>query len=860
MTPRALVVDTRLFRTEIMGIKKVTLVMSVFFDKVSVEHKLPRHWDPHLCQELTDLHIIDASGTEHGALFLSKDGRVYRRGQSGPLDPASGPETELITELPDGIRAVAVKAVQNDEFLSEIFVLMEDGSLYRMVSMVSKHVSTNGILLPGVTQILPPGPVDMFAVGETSVMVLRDGNLIKLKPDKEAKLSDSPFLFKFKQTKSIDLMGRRVVSLAGFNSHHLILLDDGILYTTAKSSSMARPASFSSELRICTPFLGKKMIYFHADGEDVVAVYCDGTMALCKFEEDGDHNRVKIGVLPVFPTEVSGCVTQVQLTNDLVWFLTESGEVFYIAKNYLSTEDPRTIAKYRRVPSSVLSKVSHLAGTEEKIWFFTDDRQHEPIATPISEELLCGKKDPFKVRMGNQDLVFVDPCGARKIGFNAGDHVIGPDAKPYLILGTCNDLLYVQDLSEGLIESLPLPTVEQGLFQWKLCHRRNSELKVVTIDGHAVQIDCSASALGHISFFESGDVIHHEKFGEGVVLGERCECLWVKYNDKCRACRSKDRTLLHLEHKFVARRGASVVCKNDMHGVSVPISEVPLGFIEPGCVVQSREYGIGVYHGTAVGHSAVSFVKDCGFCRLIPIDPQGLVLKRSLKKQNVCFTCLDYSTQHVNVSQDSCLEYGLMPCDYIEIGSDIALCVGLGSLKEGPVVLFETETMIKHGTGVGAFNVGKLERPFTILARIASPCKVKQKLADGSEIELSVDTDDFTGSQFLPGDVLLVGERQIRVQGIADKQLFVKEKGSDVCEPLQGGNHRLLYRIIGVPTTCKTSTATGFIDLESLRGCGVIPGDLADKEGEKAVVIAGVDESHVIVAGSPVPEVLTVAV
>lgn len=834
-------VDTRLFRTEIMGIKKVTLVMSVFFDKVSIEHKLPRHWDPRLCQELTDLHIIDASGTESCTIFLSKDGRVYRRGKYWFPESASSSKTEQITELPDGIRAVAVKAVEES-----FAALLEDGSIYGVIS----------IFAPELTQILPPGPVEMFAVSQHSVMILRDGKLIKYKPDKEAK-PDSPSP-KFKQTKSIDLMGRRVVSLAGFRCDYLILLDDGILYTTAKSSSVGRPASFSSELHICTPFLGKKMIYFHADGDDVVGVYCDGTMALCMFEHD-DHNRFKIGVLPVFPADVSGCVTQVQVTNDLVWFLTESGDVFYIAKNSFTLDDPQTIAKYRRAPSSVLSKVSHLAGTEEKIWFFTDDRQHEPIATPISEESLCGKKDPFKVRMGNRDLVFVDPCGARKIGFNAGDRVTGTDAKPYLILGTCNDSLVVQDLSEGFIESLPLPTAEQGLFQWKLCHRRNSELKLVTIDGYTVQIDCSASALGQISFFESGDVIHHEKFGEGVVLGERCECLWVKYSDKCRACRSKDRALLHLEHKFVSRCGASVVCKKDMHGVSVPISEVALGLIEPGCVVQSREYGIGVYHGTAVGYCAVSFVKDGGFCRLIPSDPHGLVLKRSLKKQNVCFTCLDYSTQHVNVSQDSCLEYGLMPCDYIEIGSDIALCVGLGSLEEGPVVLFETETMIKHGTGVGAFNIGKLERPFTILARIASPCKVKQKLADGSEIELSVDTNDFTGSQFLPGDVLLVGERQVRVQGIADKQLFVKEKGSDVCEPLQGGNHRLVYRIVGVPTTCKTAAATGFIDLESLRGCGVIPGDSAEKEGEKATVIAAVDESHVIVTGSPAPEVLTVA-
>ena len=804
--------------------------MSVSCFNILTSHDRVRAWVPTREQTLSDLNIIDISGNyKIYVLYLSKDGKVYLKGECLFMTKTNWPKLELLPDLPTDVRAVKLATA-----VGGFAILMEDGSVY----------ACGTDFWPVVKQLCPPGSVDKIAVTSKSIMTAQGSSLVLYAGGK----AEPP----------IDLCGRRVVCLVGYDPGYLVLLDDGILYSTFVLGDFGQAVeSPLPSLHIVTGFLGPKMVHMDAALDEMICVYCDGTMMYGWGDQDPQTSLPVIAALPVFPPDDSN-LTHVHISRDFVWLLTTAGDMYYISKLPWLNPDNGRVTRFKHVPSSFPKNVCHFRANWSEIFFFEEGIHHEPIVTPINIDSLPDKKEPFQMRTFSGQLLTVDPAGVRKIGFLVGDRVVAPDMVEYRILGTSGDLLCVQSVLEKCIETMPLPTVEQVLFQWRLQHRRDSDIQMITIGKQTVQIDCSTTALRRICFFKSGDIIRHEKFGEGVVVGERCECLWLKYGDKYKMYRTRDRGQLHLEHTFVSRPGVDVICKQDIQGNVLPCEPRSIGNYEPGCIVLSREHGIGIYQGVTVGFYVVSFIKDGGFCRLVSRD-HPLTIKRTMTPQKKLFTCLDSSTQLVDMSKDSCTEYGVMPCDLIEINSQIALCVGLGSLNEQPVVLFETEAMIKHGLGVGAFNIGKLEQPFTIIARIAAPCTTSHKLADGSTVDLSVNTDDFTQAPFLPGDLISIDGKTARVQGIAQNGLFIKYEGTEICEPLPKGNYRLIYRILAVPSTCKTENGTGFIDLESLRDHAVIPGDSVQDEGRKSTIIAAIDSNHFIVTReSSQPEVMAV--
>jgi hypothetical protein len=172
----------------------------------------------------------------------------------------------------------------------------------------------------------------------------------------------------------------------------------------------------------------------------------------------------------------------------------------------------------------------------------------------------------------------------------------------------------------------------------------------------------------------------------------------------------------------------------------------------------------------------------------------------------------------------------------------------LGSVGDVPSVLFETEATIKHGIGIGVLAVGDFNRPMDIIARVAAPGKIRRHLEDGTEVELSIDTDDFADAAALPGDVLDVGGTLCTVMGIRDGVLYGGFEGG--CRPL-GNEHRLVYRRLAVPTRCVVEVGgeelEGWVDLEHLRDCCVGPGDIIDDDGMALTVVAVEDAGHLVV-------------
>ena len=76
-------------------------------------------------------------------------------------------------------------------------------------------------------------------------------------------------------------------------------------------------------------------------------------------------------------------------------------------------------------------------------------------------------------------------------------------------------------------------------------------------EGKTLQIDCSSNALSKICFFKAGDEIENEMYGHGIIIGERCNSLWIKYDQDgaIKMDTNKSSNSLHQNHKLIKRPG-----------------------------------------------------------------------------------------------------------------------------------------------------------------------------------------------------------------------------------------------------------------------------------------------------------------
>ena len=213
--------------------------------------------------------------------------------------------------------------------------------------------------------------------------------------------------------------------------------------------------------------------------------------------------------------------------------LTSAGDVYYISKlPWLDPENGR-IARFKKVPPSFPKTIVHFRATWNEIYFFESGEPHKPIATNISIETLPNRKLPFTVHTKDRGLILVDPLGASALGLRPGD-VINPNNKQRIVVGRSGDLLCVKSFQiDKPIEVIPLPDISTVLFVWTLFSRPGANIKTQRDKNcHLFDLDCSDKGLQKICFFKYGDVIVDKKGVKSTVIGERCDCLWIKTEDE----------------------------------------------------------------------------------------------------------------------------------------------------------------------------------------------------------------------------------------------------------------------------------------------------------------------------------------
>lgn len=814
--------------------------MSVYSYNIRDATDHVKSWVPTKNVELSDLGIIDINGNYNYFLALSNNGKVFIQGDAQWMQPQKYPKPTLVPGLPQGVQVVELATSL------EIFaVRTSNGCVYACGTGFTATLQC----------IYQNGDAKQVSVNKKNILVSTKMSLITYSTASSS--------------TTIMLTDKSVTSIAPYDKGFLVLLNDGILYSTFKFHDLGLNIQSSiPNLHIVSGFLGPQMVYMEAALNEIICIYVDGSLVYGWADQEHESDYPVLATLPNFPLDDS-CVCHVHISRDLIWILTSNNEIYYISKLPALNPDNGRVARFKKVPEGFPTNISHFRSNWDEIFLFDDSIgciKHEPIVGNINVETLPKRKHPFMLHTQNLGSFLVDPLGLVSLGFRPGDHVCSPEGDQMIIIGKTKDELCVKDIVDRNINILPLPDLATILFKWKLCDRAGSVLKDVEIQSNknskdhlVLQIDCSAAGLARFCFFKPGDVIEHEKFGQGTIIGERCNSVWIHYKNDgvVRMCAQTSCRALHTEHKLIKRVDVeNVLVREGIDGNILLIEPTTVGTFESGSIVASSEYGLGVYLGTASGQLAVNFIHDGSNCRLVP-RTHILVLKRSILSEVGCpVTCLDSSVQYLNVSTKICEEkFGVIPCDIIRINGQIAICVGIGSFQETPSLMFETEMMIKHGLGVGAFAIGKIEEPFEIIARVSHKGSVTKKLENDKSIELSINTDDFKNAKLLPADELTIDGKQCFVCGIdpSCNQLYVQFEHSKECKKLTDDMKFILYyRRLNVPTKVTAIVKNNevkqscWIDLEHLRDLALLPCDVVDEYSGKFAIVGAIDQNHFI--------------
>lgn len=804
--------------------------MAVYSYDIAQSTSPVKSWVPTKHMELSELEVIDISGDSDYYVALTKRGTLYLTGRVPWMDFNSQSLVPLLG-IPPSIAVVKMStSPQSMAFLTST------GQVYAC----GKYFTSQLSLLYSSTDA-------KFIAASELILVATESTLITYSSQT---ISHQTTLDKLK-----------VQSVASFLSMFFILLDDGILYSTAEVSQNTLQSQVP-DLYIIDTFLGPEMVYLHSQSNELLCIYCDGTIVYGWATRKTDNIYPSAATLPDFPDE-NGSICHALISRDYIWIQTSTGDIYYISKlPYLNPENGH-IGRYKHVPEGFPSKITHIAANWSHLILFESGIAHMPIADNLQLNTLPNRVDPFIIRTKHHGSCLIDPLGALSVGLRPGDRVTTSARKQQIVIGTSQEgELAMKNIESGIIELIPMPDLATLLFSWKLFYRHLANLTDVAITAKdqqqlTLQIDCSEKGLSRICFFKPDDIIEHKKFGVGTVLGERCNSVWIQYDKTVRMCSASSSRAIHTEHKIIKRPGVeSLLVHEGIDNQIIIIEPTTTGVLEPESIVASTVYGIGTYKGVSAGQLVIHFINDGPYCRIVPTS-HNISLKRSVNRiTSQPFFCLDSTIKNINVSLNTCKEqFGIVPCDIIKINNQIAFCVGCCMYEDELSLMFETETMIKHGLGIGTFTKGQFNLQYEMIARIAHEGKVTKKLSNGNDVELSINTDDFQEAKLLPGDELTLNGKQCHVCGIDNNHtLYIQYEATKLAEALSDdAEFVLVYRRINVPTKVVAKVVNSdfkqncFIDLEHLRDAELLPCDVVENDNEKVAVVGAIDQNRFIV-------------
>lgn len=676
----------------------------------------------------------------------------------------------------------------------------------------------------------------------------------------------------------------KVTQISSFRDTFALILETGELCTLKpiKSSSLTAPIRTDSLYNLA-PFSTIKCCYITTNFGYFLVITTDYTVFI--------YNSDNADLLPFqLPESFPIPLINATIANGRVYFLDADQHLYvYPLSNKFIPEFSIT-PKDALVHSSLL--FSCVSATNTAVYFIIGGYKPCILSSSLIPASLPGRYLPLFL-----DNILISPRGGESYGFKCGDRLFYNNQN-LCFIGKHDNLFYALPfnyiysadestsklssksyISEIQFSGSPVAIVIQDLktmlIKMQLTGRPGADLD---FNSCSFTIDRSNEEISKICCFKSGDTVINSQLNQGVILGVRANFLVVKYE--------KD-VLLETPNsvKLIGREGKTVISGTTIEGENILIEKCSFHDISSGDIIFG-EFGIGQFLGFKGEHVAIRFLSDDGKIRLILPSTKLLPLRTAKEMFNGLIGInLNSLTLSIQIHPKS----NIQAEDLILYNGECARCVGFLNGKP----LFETDKMLLENLGVGTLPEKKLSNPLMVQnsktydhsskfgkinnllpithispeyldyaqkktepLQIAENIEIISKIGEKQNrtfgaLTLSVNTDDFADTGYLPGDKILINQQIAVIVGISitnidhekhtKKTIYYKKDSSSKVEELSDKDIPvLIFRRFNSPISrtfqIGTKQQEARIDAEAFRGAWFWPGDIVEREKIRYIV------------------------
>lgn len=415
-------------------------------------------------------------------------------------------------------------------------------------------------------------------------------------------------------------------------------------------------------------------------------------------------------------------------------------------------------------------------------------------------------------------------------GFLPGDTVDIGLGKQGIVVGVVGDKICIKT-QDGLI-SMKRPLIK--FISRKNCIPRTYKTRA----GISMTVDCNED-LCRCFGFSAGDTIYHRTLGSGTVVGFSNGTIWFHFESLNGAiCRSKDTTLDAI-HALITitetkRNIQKIKCSD---GIEYPIEPLncfnvrtkdSFGEVvgEIGAFYCVRDYFGGNYklflkkscHVTKCFEEFRQFdhvltgecegtLIDCAEKAAFVLSEENLITNNPPQLYNTNMTLIirvvGSGTTKINgddIDVSACIfdRSSAMPGDVFATSKGFVRIIGKN--KEGTIMCTHQLDIKKNDFSLEEFESDKAVLVRRTVLKADRVCKMNT----GGSIQMSIYVPSFAGLYFLPGDELLIDDKNYVVFGCVDQYLLIQsleEQGVQYYDPSKGRKFPIKAELVARPTT-----------------------------------------------------------